>query len=54
MIKLPQIDREQKRKQFLIDISKLESEIKSCKQFNLKVALNLQLNEKKKDLENLK
>ena len=35
--------REQKRKQLMIDISKLESEIKSCKQFNLKVELNLLL-----------
>ena len=45
------IGREQKRKQLLIDINKLESEIKSCKQFNLKVELNLKLNEKKKELE---
>ena len=44
------IGREQKRKQFLIDISKLESEIKSCKQFNLKVELNLKLNQKQQEL----
>jgi hypothetical protein len=48
------IGREQKKKQLLIDINKLESEIKSCKQFNLKVELNLQLNEKRKRLEKLK
>lgn len=48
------IGREQKRKQLLIDINKLESEIKSCKQFNIKVELNLQLNTKKIELENIK
>jgi hypothetical protein len=44
---------EQRRKQLLIDINKLESEIKSCKQFNLKVELNLKLNEKKIELKNI-
>ena len=47
------IGKEQKRKQLLIDINKLESEIKSCKQFNLKVELNLKLNEKKIELKNI-
>jgi hypothetical protein len=45
------ISQEQKIKQLLIDINKLESEIRSSKQFNLKVELNLKLNEKKKELE---
>lgn len=47
------IGREQRRKQLLIDINKLESEIKSCKQFNLKVELNLRLNEKQSELKKL-
>ena len=47
------IGREQRRKQLMIDINKLESEIKSCKQFNLKVELNLKLNEKKIELKNI-
>jgi len=45
------ISREQKRKQLLIDINKLESEIKSCKQFNLKVELNLKLQYLKKEIQ---
>lgn len=48
------INREQKKKQLLIDINKLESEIKSCKQFNSKVGLNLLLNAKKIEYKNLK
>jgi hypothetical protein len=47
------IGREQKRKQLLIDINKLESEIKNCKQFNLKVELNLKLNKKKIEFKNI-
>lgn len=48
------IGREQKRKQLLIDINKLESEIKNRKQFNIKVELNVQLNTKKIELKNIK
>lgn len=48
------INREQQKRQLLIDINKLESEIKSCKQFNSKVGLNLLLNAKKIEFKNIK
>lgn len=45
------IAKEQLRKQLNSEIKKIESEIKNCKQFKLKVELNLKLNEKQKELE---
>lgn len=47
------ISTEQARKQLNVEIKKLESEIKNCKHFKRKVELNLILNDKRKELENL-
>ena len=44
---------EQKRKQLLSEMNRLEAEIKSCKQFNRKVELNLILQSKKVEFENI-
>ncbi len=44
---------EQSKKQLLYEIDKLESEIKRCKQFNRKVELNMELQNKKRVLDGL-
>jgi 16S rRNA U1498 N3-methylase RsmE len=44
---------EQCKKQLTDQIQKLESAIKTCKQFNKKVELNLELKKSKKDLSKL-
>lgn len=45
------ISKEQLKKQLNIEIKRLETEIKNCKQFKQKVELNLKLNDKRKELE---
>jgi hypothetical protein len=47
------VELEQAKAQLLKEIEKLESAIKRCKQFNIKVELNLQLQEKKRVLNEL-
>lgn len=44
---------EKSKTKLLDEIEKLESAIKKCKQFNLKVELNIQLQNKKRELEHL-
>ena len=48
------IIQEQKRKQLVLSISKLEAEVKNCQQFNKKVELNMELQKRISELEKLK
>jgi hypothetical protein len=48
------IAREQIKKQLILEINKLEAEIKSSKHFKLKVEFNLKLNQKRNELKAIK